>query len=165
MNRVLTLQKHKQTPTDHFGRAAALVESKAVLVPCVFDGSRDLRDGYRIDAINRTFEEGDRPYGISAEDMFSLLYTLMHQVQEETAAREMTEARDRLLAVATGLSEEALAAIRKIEVSECPDLLPSDAVLRFTAFADDKRRDRDVRGKKRLHEADILPFTPPARDL
>lgn len=167
MNRVIALHKHKQLPTDHFGQAASLIEQQKVLLPCPSSYGDGMEDGYRIEAINRTFEEGGRPYGMGEAEMFVAIFDLMRQVQEETAGRETTEARDRLLAIATGLSDKALDAIRDVDLHGWPrSRIPPDAVLRFTCFADDKRRNLKARsnyGEERLHSADIL--TLPAKDL
>ncbi|MCD8520042.1 MAG: hypothetical protein LRY76_00220 [Alphaproteobacteria bacterium] len=161
MSRVITLQKHKSVPSDHFGRAAALVEKAAVLLYLPPIHEKDPLDGYRMDAINKTFETGSRPFGVNGEEMFFAIYTLMKQVQAETADRQVSEARDRLLAIATGLSDEALDVIRRLELDTYRGDMPPDAVLRFICFADDKRRIMKKRfdfDSQAQHEADIIEF-------
>lgn len=114
-----------------------------------------------MDAINKTFETGSRPFGVNGEEMFFAIYTLMKQVQAETADRQVSEARDRLLAIATGLSDEALDVIRRLELDTYRGDMPPDAVLRFICFADDKRRIMKKRfdfDSQAQHEADIIEF-------
>lgn len=159
MAQITSLQNHKRLPSDHFGQAAALVESGAILIPCADTDDVCLRGGFRMEAINEIFEKRRNATETDEGWMFLQLYKLMHKVQEETANREVSEARDRLLAILTGLSDKSLEKIATLDLGIYESYVPSDALLRFCAMASDKRRECRVRGQKALHTAEILTFS------
>lgn len=166
MNDVLPLRKHKHVPTDHFGEAAGLIERRAVLIPRDDVGDVCLRGGYRMDDLNEIFTKRWNAFETNPAWMFIQIFGLMDQVQKETSVRETTEARTRLLAILTGLSDVALEKIRGMGLGVYSGFVPAHAISLFCAMADDKRRQHKARnnyGQEQEQSAAVLGF--PARTL
>ncbi|HRQ61008.1 MAG TPA: hypothetical protein PLO23_05810 [Alphaproteobacteria bacterium] len=156
MNRVLALQKHKNKPDDNFAEALRLLAEKAVLV------SPEGRAGLTMAQINEIFVKHGHSSGLTEEWMFVQLYKLMARVQAETAVREVSEARSRLLAVMLGLGNNALDTIEILDMSGYPDI-PRDANVRFCAMAQDIKFREQKRAKadaNPIRTATILEFNP-----
>lgn len=162
MNRVLALQKHKMKPDDNFAEARQLLAEDSVLIPCANTDDVDLQGGYRIGQINEIFTKRRNATETNEEWMFVQLYKLMMKVQDETAQRQVSEARNRLLALMLGLGQNALDTIEILDISLYPGY-PRDATVRFCAMAQDvkaREQKRATFDAQAVRSATILPFNP-----
>lgn len=157
---VVSIQNHKRVPDDNFGTAQALLDAKAILIPCRDTGDISLQGGYRMEDINEIFEKPRNPTETNEEWMFLQLISLLRQVQDETARREVSEARDRLLAIMIGLSGKAVFNFRNLDLDFYDGTRA--AYPEFVRMAGQKRQAYEARSKwdaGAVHSADILELT------
>lgn len=182
MSEIIQLNRFQQRPTHNFTRAAKLLAANAVLIPRRDLGDVDLQGGYRLEDLNEIYEKKWNSLHTGRDWMFVQIFRLMEEAdvlaleenQADPAKRKSPEefarikagaydARDRLLAIVTGLNKEALDNIGTLNLGVYDSYVPKDAILRFMTFATHVRQHGAVRnnyGQPLQHNADVLAFGP-----